>query len=188
MVLYILEHAEGRHMRFCPERISISRRHRNHFIFYDCRITPACGCVQRSYHTCFFSHILQCFHVKVAQFSGRNFLILHTHANHSDAGVISGGSHILRRTGIVDSPGRSRMLMFILNLNADNGSSILIIKSFQLQGNLLIQSLDNSQVIYIIGAYFQRFGKKPVGEATVTYFAVAEGADTYNDRHVMLLA
>ena len=127
ITLYILEKTEWWHKRFCPERISIGSRYRNGFITYYCRISPTGSRIQRSNHACLFRHFLQRTHVQIAQFRCSNLLILHTHSNHCDGGVISGRCHILSLTRITDSPRSRRMLMFILYLDTYNGTAIFVI-------------------------------------------------------------
>jgi len=187
-VLDILEQAEGRHRRFCPKGVGVRGRNRNSLVAYDCCIAPTGSGVERSNHACLFGHALQGEHVLFAQFRCLDFLLLLAHAHHGDVLVISGTGVVGSFARIVDGPRGGTMLVFVLNLNTNNRASILIVQSAQLTSDFSVKSLNILQIVGIVGTYIKRLGKKPIGQSSVAYLAMAEGAYTHNDVHPMLLA
>ena len=173
-------------MRLSPERIGIGCCNRNGLALDHSGITPPCGGVERYIDTSLNSHLLQQLHVQGTHLGTCGFAGLIAHTNHSFAGIVAGSRIILGFACIGNGPRCSRMLHFVLNLTADNGSTILVIQALQLLTNLGIEAFYNLQVFGIVTAHLKGFGKQPVGESATTNLAMTERTDTHNHSHIVL--
>src|SRR4030042_5207741 len=79
------------------------------------------------------------------------------------------------------------MLVFVFELNADNGSSVFKIQPFKLVCNLVIKAVYIKKVAGIVGTDLERTAVQPVGQTSVAHFAMAKRADPYDHLHIVFL-
>ena len=153
----------------------------------DRSISPPRSCIQRNFHPIRQCYLFQRFHVLITGFRTLDILFLYRYTKFGILHIIISNSIVNRLIRVANSPGSSRVLQLIFQLNTNDATTIFIEKSLQLRSNGSIKPIYIFQIFPIIGANQERAPIKPIRYAPISDFSVTERPYTNKRFHIMFL-